>query len=197
MPVPSPPALPESRDLWGRVDCQLLPQPRGAIPVRAALASAAPPGSGQGGAASHPQQQGGACSLCYLCFFQPVTRADGLACCVQCCFKRAERNKIIRFSVSADFSDMFIRCCRCGGMQGPPGMGSSEQSLPVLMHRGQPGSARRCGEISCVGDSPQSEDPVSPYWFPELLCNPYVSLSKIERYFSELYVAGDSISFKK
>lgn len=115
-------------------------------------------------------------SLWDLCFFQPLTRADGLACCVRCCFKRAERNKIIRLGVSADFSDMFLRCCRRGGPLGPQpcaGVGSSKQSLPVLMRCGQPRWAQRCGEMSCDRrESPQSEDPASRYWFPELLCNP-------------------------
>lgn len=126
MPAPSLPALPGSRDLWavwthtvGPHTVGLVPPPCSAIPVRAALACAAP-SSGQGGAASHPPWRGthrGARYLCPLLLFPA-----GLACCVHCGFKRGERKKITRFSVSADFSDVFVRCCRCGGTQGPPAL---------------------------------------------------------------------------
>lgn len=63
----------------------------------------------------------------------------------------------------------------------------------MLMHCGQPGLLLRCRDIGYGRrQSPQSEAPVSHYWFPELLRNPYVSLLKIERRFSELHVAEDS-----
>lgn len=153
VPAPALPAPPESRHLWG---------------CRCSHSPAVPSLPGQ------PSLPACSVRLCHfpplaarnvlwdLCFFQPLTRADGLACCVRCCFKRAERNKIIRLGVSAGFSDMFLRSCRRGRPPGPQpcaGVGSSKQSLPVLMRCGQLRWAQRCGEMSCGRREPTKRRP--------------------------------------
>lgn len=108
--------------------------------------------------------------LLYLCHpFPSWLPEQSLACCVQRCFKRAERKKN-RLNVSAAFFGTLVRGCRhrgCGACPACAGVGGSELSLSALMCCGQPRSAPRSREGSCGRrQSPQIEDPVSHSWLP-------------------------------
>lgn len=109
--------------------------------------------------------------LCYLCHLFPswLTRAESLACCVQCCFKRAERNKkqIQCFCCFLWHIGERLQAQGVWGLSTLGWCGCSELSLSALMCCGQPRSAQRSREISCGRrQSPQTEDPVSHSWLP-------------------------------
>lgn len=113
----------------------------------------------------------GVLSVCVICviLFQLVTRAQSRACCVQCCFKRAERNKT-RWKCFCHFLWHIGERLQAQGMWGLSTQcwcGCSELSLSPLTCCGQPKSAPRSREISCGRrQSPQIEDPVSHSWLP-------------------------------